>query len=58
MKDKDCYIIMKKNYGSVYPINGFSTKERALANIKMLEEVLPPTKNSHFYIEKVTYFEY
>lgn len=58
MEYKDSYIVMVTRYGSVYPISSFSEKSRALASIKTLEKTLPPTKESHFYIEKVTHFEY
>lgn len=54
---KKIYVIMRKNYGSTYPINSFPTKERALKHIRDFERIFPPTKEEHFFIAEISNYE-
>ena len=50
---KEVYIVMEKCYYKTFPLCVEATKEKAKKSIRALEERRTPTKDYHYYIEKV-----
>lgn len=54
---KEVYVVMRKCYVVTYVLSVAHTREKALKDIRAVEEGMTPTKDNHYYIEKALYFE-